>query len=114
MMDRRDDSAGGSEPEASGIDPWLVAVAGLALLNGLPGGPLFEPAFFLMRPLAASLSLGTAATLYATSLMLSALSALVAGIPAALYERACGLATPTRASMLVSRTWASSGLPARP
>lgn len=73
-------------------DVLLVATAGASLLNGMHFSPLFDPVAILMRPFIAGTFLGTPLlSLYLTSIFLSLMTLLIAGIPAALYERSKGL-----------------------
>jgi hypothetical protein len=69
-------------------DVLLVATAGASLLNGMHFSPFFEPALILLRPFLAGTFLGTPlVVLYLTSLFVSALTLMLAGVTAALYER---------------------------
>jgi hypothetical protein len=73
-------------------DVLLVATAGASLLNGMHFSPYFDPVFILMKPFFAGTILGSPIVLlYLTSLFISALTLLLAGVPAALYERFKGL-----------------------
>lgn len=81
-------------------DVLLVAIAGTSLLNGMHFSPYFDPIAILLRPFIAGTVLGTPlVALYLSSIFVSLLSLLVAGVPAALYERAKGLADSTPASL---------------
>jgi len=72
-------------------DGLVVGIAGFALLNGLHNSPFFDPAFVLIKPFAPAFFIGSNVLLfYFTSLMLSTLTVMLAGIPAALFERATG------------------------
>lgn len=69
-------------------DRLVPLIAIVSLLNGLPGSPLFEPMYFLLRPFAASFYIGSPMLkLYFTSMFLSLMTLLIGGVPAALYER---------------------------
>jgi uncharacterized membrane-anchored protein YitT (DUF2179 family) len=69
-------------------DGMLVGIAGLSLLNGMHFSPLFDPAFVLFRVFAPGFFLNSPLLLfYFTSLLLSAATLVIAGIPAALFER---------------------------
>jgi hypothetical protein len=83
-------------------DVLLVATAGASLLAGLPGSPLLFPVFVLLRPfLAGTLFGGELVMTYLASFLTSATVALIAGVPAALYERAKGLADSNTTSLLL-------------
>jgi hypothetical protein len=83
-------------------DVLLVAVAGASLLAGLPGSPLLFPVFVLLRPfLAGTIFGGELVMTYLASFLTSATVALIAGVPAALYERAKGLTDSTTPSLLI-------------
>ena len=72
-------------------DVLLVATAATSLLNGQGFSPFFDPIFFLLRPFVAGTFLATPlAFFYLTSMFLSLMTLLLAGVPAALYERARG------------------------
>jgi len=87
-------------------DVLLMVAAGLSLLNGMHVSPWFDPAFFLLRPFAASYGLTSPLILlYLTSLFVSLLTLLLGGVPAALYERARGLPDSTPVSVAI---WAGS------
>ena len=78
-------------------DVLLVATAGLSLLNGMPFSPLMGdgvpgPIEILLRPFLAGTFLGHGLVFfYIVSLFCSVLTVILAGIPAAIYERAKGL-----------------------
>ena len=72
-------------------DGMLVGIAGLSLLNGMHFSPLFDPAFVLFRAFAPGFFLNSPLLLfYFTSLLLSVTTLVLAGIPAALFERFTG------------------------
>lgn len=74
------------------MDVMLVATAGLSLLNGMSSSPVLFPFVILLKPLLAGSFLASPLVLtYLASLLASATTVLVAGVPAALYERARGL-----------------------
>jgi hypothetical protein len=80
----------------------LTATVGLAIVNGSDASPLFDAASFYLYSFAKGLPLLQAdAFYYLTSLMVSLLTLLVAGIPAALYERCRGLPDSTPGSLTV-------------
>ena len=69
-------------------DVLLVAIAGCSLLNGMHFSPYFDPVAILLRPFIAGTWVGTPlVSLYITSMFISLMSLLLAGIPAAIYER---------------------------
>ena len=73
-------------------DVLLIAVAGISLLNGMHFSPYFDPVFILLKPFIAGTLLTTPLVLfYLTSIFISLMTLLIAGIPAALYERLRGL-----------------------
>jgi hypothetical protein len=81
-------------------DGMLVGIAGLSLLNGMHFSPLFDPAFLLLRSFAPSFFLGSPLLMfYFTSLLLSAATLIVAGVPAALFERFTGREQSDAASL---------------
>jgi hypothetical protein len=82
-----------SDEDREGIlrrDVLLVATAGLALLNGMHFSPLFDPVLFLVHRMVPSF-FGPLLLFYFTSLLISLTTLLLAGVPAAIYERARGL-----------------------
>lgn len=73
-------------------DVLLLATAGVSLLNGMHFSPYFDPVFILLKPFIAGTLLSTPLVLfYLTSIFISLMTLLIAGIPAALYERFRGL-----------------------
>ena len=71
------------------MDVMLVATAGLSLLNGMSSSPVLLPFVVLLKALLAGSILANPLVLtYLASLLASATTLLIAGIPAALYERA--------------------------
>ncbi|MDK9695548.1 MAG: hypothetical protein OEL76_04085 [Siculibacillus sp.] len=86
-------------------DVLLMVVAGLSLINGMHFSAWFDPFFFLFKPFAAGFFISSPILLlYITSLLLSTLTLLIGGVPAAIYERARGLETSTPVSIGV---WAA-------
>lgn len=72
-------------------DVLLLVTAGISLTNGMHFSPYFEPAFVLLRPFLAGTPLGSPiVSLYLTSMFVSLMTLLIAGVPAALYERLKG------------------------
>ena len=81
-------------------DVLLVAIAGLSLLNGMHFSPYFDPVAILLRPFIAGTLLSTPlVSLYLTSMFISLMSLLIAGIPAAIYERMRGHTQSTATSL---------------
>lgn len=81
-------------------DVLLIAVAGISLLNGMHFSPYFDPVFILLKPFIAGTLLTTPLVLfYLTSIFISLMTLLIAGIPAALYERLRGLKESTATSI---------------
>ena len=68
-------------------DVLLMATAATSLLNGQSWSPLFDPVFFLMRPFVAQIVTSPLILFYLSSVFVSLMTLLIAGIPAALYER---------------------------
>lgn len=82
-------------------DGMLVGIAGLSLLPGMNISPYFEPAFILVKFLLAPSFFITSPLLllYFTSLFISVVCLVIAGVPAALYERSTGLQTSNAMSL---------------
>ena len=73
-------------------DFLLVGIVGLAVLNGMPFSPWLAIAYILTRPFFEVTFWISSPLLvfYFTSLALSTLTIMLAGIPAAIFERATG------------------------
>lgn len=81
-------------------DVLLVATAASSLLNGMHFSPFFEPIFFLLRPFIAGTFLATPlVAFYITSIFISLMTLLIAGVPAAIYERIKGSVSSTAVSL---------------
>lgn len=81
-------------------DVLLVAIAGMSLLNGMHFSPYFDPVAILLRPFIAGTLLSSPLVyLYLASMFVSLMSLLIAGIPAALYERMTGVKDSTSTSL---------------
>ncbi len=81
-------------------DVLLVATAGLSLLNGMPFSPVLLPFLALLKALMAGTWLASPIVVtYLASIMASATTLVLAGVPAALYERAKGLERSTAMSL---------------
>jgi hypothetical protein len=87
----------------------LVALAaGVSILNGLPSSPVFDSVFFLMRPfIPRFLLFHPLFVFYFTTVFISVTTLLVAGVPAALYERVLGRQESSVASLAI---WCASAL----
>lgn len=74
----------------------LAAASGVALTNGLHSSPLFDSVLFFLRPAVPSILVEPSVLFYFTSVFIVVMTLLVAGIPAAIYERVRGhiLSTP--------------------
>src|SRR5262245_64444636 len=80
----------------------LLATIALALVNGLDVSPAFDSVSFWLYPFARGSALFDGEVFfYLTSLAISAMTLLLAGIPAALYERGRGLAQSTPGSLAI-------------
>lgn len=71
-------------------DVMLVATAGASLVNGMHFSPVFDSVFFLLRPFVAPLLSSPLVLFYLTSIFISLMTLLLAGVPAAVYERVRG------------------------
>ncbi len=81
-------------------DGYLLGIATLGLVNGMHFSPLYDGAFVLLRPILATLFITSPVVqFYLSSLLLAVGSVLLAGIPAALYERAKGQTGSSPASL---------------
>ena len=79
------------DPQAMNRDLLLVGTVGASLLNGMHFSPFFEPALVLFRPVLSSFYLNSQiVSLYLTSIFLGLLTLILAGIPAAIFERFTG------------------------
>lgn len=78
----------------------LVATAGLAFLNGSHFSPYFDSALFFVQRLAPGF-LGPQSLFQFNSLLISLTTLLLAGIPAAVYERLMGHKDSTPVSLAV-------------
>ena len=95
-------------------DVMLVATAGLSLMNGMTWSPVLFPFVVLLKALVAGTFLSSPLVLtYLASLLASATTLVIAGVPAALYERAKGLeqSSPISIGIWLAGTIALVGLP---
>jgi hypothetical protein len=80
----------------------LVATVSVSLVNGLDVSPVFDAVSFYLASFARNSPFFHAdAFYYLTSLSISAMTMLLAGIPAALYERVRGLQQSSPASLAI-------------
>jgi hypothetical protein len=83
-------------------DGFLIGIATLSLLNGMDFSPYSEPGLVLMKPLLFAFGITSPLLIfYFTSLILSLITLILAGVPAALFERASGRQTSDGTSMLI-------------
>jgi hypothetical protein len=83
-------------------DSFIVAIAGLSLANGTHLSPFFDPAFLLFRNFAPAFFITSQVLVfYFTSLFLATFTLLVAGVPAAIYERVKGEKQGSITSMII-------------
>jgi hypothetical protein len=76
----------------AGREPFIIAIMGLGMLSGM-FSPLRDQIFILMLAFAPAFFIGSPSlVLYLTMLFLSAVTIMLAGIPAAIFERATGRA----------------------
>ena len=81
-------------------DALLAATAGLAVLNGMPLTPLFDSISYILYLFTRGSSvIGGEALFYLTWLFMAVMTLLIGGIPAAIYERICGLRESTAVSL---------------
>ena len=95
-------------------DVMLVATAGLSLMNGMNWSPVLFPFVVLLKALFAGSILSSPLVLtYLASMLASATTLLIAGVPAALYERAKGLkdSSPMSIGIWLAGTLVLVGLP---
>jgi hypothetical protein len=74
-------------------DAYILGIVSLAIVNGMHFSYYYLPAYLLMRPFV-QITFFTGSPVvasYLTSLMLSTITIMIAGIPAAVYERMRGL-----------------------
>jgi hypothetical protein len=83
-------------------DGFLVAIAGLSLANGTHFSPMFDGAYLLFRQFAPAFFVSSQVLIfYFTSLFLATITLLIAGVPAALYERFSGKRETTTISLAI-------------
>lgn len=83
-------------------DGYLIGIATFSLINGMHFSPWFEPISILFRPILYGFYVTSPVIVfYLTSLLLSVGTVLVAGIPAAIFERVTGRTQSDGTSMLI-------------
>lgn len=83
-------------------DGYLIAIAVLSLLCGMNFSPYFEPGFILLRPVLVNLFITSPLLVfYFTSLFLALTAVVLAGVPAAIYERVTGQKRSDATSMMI-------------
>lgn len=83
-------------------DGYFLGIATLSLVNGMDFSPYFEPGMVLMRPLLFSFSISSPLLVfYFTSLLLALSTVVIAGVPAALFERWTGRNASDGTSLLI-------------
>lgn len=87
-------------------DGVLIAIAGLSLLNGMHFSPFFDLAFIFLQPFAPGFFITSPLLLfYFTALLLSTVTLIIGGVPAAIFEHVTGRETSDFRSLSV---WALS------
>ena len=85
-----------------GRDLPLAATVAVSILNGLDFSPVFDAVNFYLSSFArGSLLFDGDVLFYATSVVISLMTLLLAGIPAALYERVRALPQSTPGSLAI-------------
>lgn len=80
----------------------LAAVAAVAIFNGQGFSPAFDSLLYLLTPFLRGTLLGTPMGFYyTTSVLLTLMTFIFAGLPAALYERLLARRTSTVVSLLI-------------
>lgn len=83
-------------------DGLYIGIAALSLLNGMHFSPYFDPVFILAKPFAPAFFVNSPLLMfYLTSLLLSAMTLVIGGVPAAIYERARSLRQSTPESLWI-------------
>lgn len=78
----------------------MIATVGVAIVNGLPVTPMFDSVGYVLYLFTQGSSIiGRDALFYLTSAFMAAVTLLLAGIPAALWERVRGLQQSTPVSL---------------
>jgi hypothetical protein len=96
------DQSGGYLHKLLGRDLPLAATVGLSIVNGLDFSPVFDSVSYFLYAFAREWPFFDGDVFfYLTSVAISLMTLLVAGIPAALYERARGLQQSTPGSLTI-------------
>jgi hypothetical protein len=97
-------------PQAPGVKTWhhtkrellLLPIAALSLLNGSHYSPVFDTVAYFMLPLGKEFLLTSRNVIfYITSIFISLATIVLAGVPAAIYERLRGLQESTGVSLAI-------------
>lgn len=90
-------------------DMLLAGILGISVLNGMHFSPWFDPAFLLAKPFfqVTFWISSPIIVFYFTSLALSTLTVMLAGVPAAIFERATGR---TRSDAVSLGIWFASAV----
>ena len=83
---------------------WLLlgAVVGVALFNGTKWSPFYDPTAYVLHLNLRAYRVVSARTLYESAMVpIAVVTLMLAGIPAALYERVRGLQTSSTASIAI-------------
>lgn len=90
-----------NDQDKPNLQPLIVGTVGLAIGNGI-FSPWFVPLLIILRPLAPSFLLSSQVLMfYFTSLILATATLMVAGVPAAIYERIKHKSESDRASLWI-------------
>lgn len=80
----------------------VAALVAVALFNGTKWSPFYDPTAYVMHLNLRAYRLVSARTLYESAMLpIALLTLMLAGIPAALYERLRGLHTSSTASLAI-------------
>lgn len=83
-------------------DGYFIGIATLSLFNGMDFSAYFEPGVVMIRPLLFSFGISSPVLiLYFTSLFLCITTVILAGVPAALFERWTGRDASDSTSLLI-------------
>lgn len=83
------------------VQPYLFAIVAIAIVNGI-FSPVVLPVAILVAPFLPSFFTSSAGVLFfVTSLLVSTGTIMLAGLPAALYERIRGEATTTEPALWI-------------
>lgn len=83
-------------------DGYLIGIASLSLLNGMHFSPYFNSVAILFGPILRGFGITSPViTFYLTSLLIAIGSVMIAGIPAAIFERMTGRQQSDSTSMAI-------------